>query len=185
MSKDNKTKLNFVSSNNTIYIHGEFDDTMSENIIPLFHAAIERESKIKEGKIIIDIASHGGIANYLKIFLSLIEKAKKEGIIVETRVLSHAYSCGSLLAASGTKGHRFIGEFAEHLCHLGSGSTGTVINDTELERSSARIKAHFDFVRTLYKKYATIPKLDSVIKDDHFFIRGQQILDWGLADKFF
>lgn len=176
-------QLNFVK-NNTIFIHGNFDEDISINVLPEFDNLIDREKGKKDGKIILDIASNGGITYYLKCLLSRVEKAKKEGVIVETRVFAHAYSCGSMLACSGSEGHRFIGDFAEHLCHLGSGGF-RANNDKELERNSDRIKAHFNFVRDTYKKYAKIPNLAQVIKDDCLFVRGGDIIKWGLADEFY
>ena len=176
-------KLNFVTGT-TIYIHADFDEDIICNVIPQFDKLIESEKAKKEGEITIDIDSDGGYTRYLKSLLMRVEKAKKEGIIIKTIVSASAYSCGSLLACSGTKGHRFVSEFAEHLCHLGAAGLH-VINDKELERGSERVKAHFDFVRSTYKKYATIPNLKLVIKDDCLFVRGQQIIDWGLADEFY
>lgn len=182
--KEKQIKQNFVSNNNIIYIHDNFDDDIPRNILPHFDDFIKTEKEKKEGKIIIDIDSNGGYTRYLQSLLMRVEKAKKEGIIVETRVASYAYSCGSMLACSGTKGHRFVSEYAEHLCHLGASGLHA-INDKELERGSERVKAHFDFVRNQYKKYANIPNLAQVIKDDCLFVRGQKIIDWGLADKFY
>jgi len=182
--KHNQEKiLNFVSDE-ILYIHGDFDYTISQHVIPAFYQLIEREKNKKEGKIIIDINSYGGLTQYLHQLLGMVEKAKKENIIIETRVLSYAFSCGSMLACAGTKGHRFIGESSEHLCHLGAGGAYAK-NDTELERQTEFVKAHFDFVRDHYKKHANIPDLKKVIKDDSLFIRGQKIIDYGLADKIF
>jgi len=185
MTKDwnRELKLNFIEEN-TIFIHGVFDEDISLNIFPKFDKLIKVEKDKKEGKILIDIASNGGYTYYLKGMLARVERAKKDGIIIETRIFANAYSCGSILACSGTKKHRLIGEYAEHCCHLGSAGL-MAINDTELERQTERIKAHFDMVRELYKKYAKIPKLEEVIKDDCLFVRGQTIIDWGLADKFY
>lgn len=176
-------RTNFVIDN-TIFIHGVFDKDISIDILPKFDKLIKEGKEKKEGKIIIDIASNGGITYYLKCLLIRVEKAKKEGIIIETRAFAHTYSCGSLLACSGTKKHRFISEFTEHCCHLGSGGFFAE-NDIELIRQSERLKAHFDMVRNIYKKYAKIPNLEEVIKDDCLFIRGEQIIEWGLADKFY
>ncbi len=179
-----KLRSNFVDGN-TIFIHDDFDQDISSCILPQFDKLIDSENKKKEGKIIIDIDSNGGLTRYLHSLLARVEKAKKEGIIIETRVFAYAYSCGSMLACSGTKGHRFISETAEHLCHLGGFGGVRAYNDTELERHSERMKAHFDFVRSIYTKYATIPELNQVIKDDYLYVRGQKIIDWGLADKFY
>jgi ATP-dependent protease ClpP protease subunit len=178
-----KKELNFVEGN-TIFIHDNFKSNISFCVLPYFDKLIKNEKNKKEGKIIIDIASDGGYVYYLKAMLARVEKAKKEGIIIETRVLSHAYSCGSMLACSGTKGYRFVSEDAEHLCHLGAAGL-FVFNDTELEREAERVKAHFDFVRSKYKKYAKIPNLTQTIKDDKLYVRGQNIIDWELADKFY
>lgn len=182
MSEENK-KLNFINKN-IIYIHGDFDESISTEIIPVFDELIEGQKDKKEGKIIIDIDSRGGYTKSLKDLLVRVEKSKDLGIVIETRTFSCAYSCGSLLACSGSKGYRFIGDFSEHLCHLGS-SRYSVYNDVELERVSGHVKRNFNMVRSIYKKYAKIPDLEKVIQQDCLYIAGQQIIDWGLADKFY
>lgn len=179
MAKD----LNFIDGNN-IFIHGLFDDTISKNVIPKLLKEIDKQETLKNGILKFYINSDGGILYYLQDLLSLIEIAKRKGIIIETYVFGRAYSCGSLLACSGSKGHRYISYNAEHLCHLGAGGTGDVINDIELVRSAERVKAHFDKIRLLYKKYANINDLENVIRTDNYFIRGQAIIDNGLADKY-
>lgn len=180
--KENKV-LNYIVGN-IVYIHGAFDESISENIIQNLDSLIEKEKKKKKGKIIFDIDSNGGYARYLMDLLVRVEYCKKQNIIVETRVASYAYSCGSMLACSGTKGNRYVSNFAEHLCHLGSTYVKRVKNDTELDRRVEHSKAHFEFTKNLYKKYAEIPNLEKVINDDCLFVRGQKILDWKLADKF-
>jgi len=175
--------LNYIVDNK-IYLHGVFDESVSERIIQNLDSLIEKEKKKKKGKIIFDINSNGGYARYLMDLLSRVEYCKQNDIIIETRVSSYAYSCGSMLACSGTVGHRYISEYAEHLCHLGSTYLAEVKNNTELDRSVEHSKAHFDFVKNIYKKYANIPNLEKVINDDQLYIRGQKIIDWKLADKF-
>jgi hypothetical protein len=44
---------------------------------------------------------------------------------------------------------------------------------------------HFNRIRNLYTKYAKIPDLENVIKDDALFIYDEQCIEWGLADKFY
>lgn len=181
MENDGKKESNFYEDNN-FYIYGEFDESIATNIIPKLIKQIEEKKKFKDAKISFYISSDGGYAHILQSLLSLFEKAKKEGIIVETYVFANAYSCGSLLACAGTKGHRYIGEYAEHMCHLGAAGM-FASNDIQHERESLRIKAHFNFVRAIYKKYATIKDLEKVIHDDSYFIRGKDIITNGLADK--
>ena len=176
--------LNFVS-NNTVYIHGIFDESISKNVIDALNVLVQIESNKKHGKIVVDINSDGGTSYFLKNLLSIFEFAKKSGVIIETRALARAFSCASILASSGTKGHRFIGEHTEHLCHLGKPACHYINNDIEIDRQALRSKSHFDFVRSCYKKYAKIPNLEKVIHNDLLFVHGQKIIDWGLADKFY
>lgn len=171
--------------NNIVYIHDIFDDSVAFNILPWLDTEIKKQGELKSGKIIFDIRSDGGCTTILKELLARIEKAKCANIIIETRALSKAYSCGSMLACSGTKEHRYIGQHTNHLCHLGHVGSRYVINDTELERVSGFAQEHFNFVRDNYKKYANIPNLKKVIHSDQLYVSGQKIIDWGLADKFY
>ena len=172
--------LNFFSDH--FYIHGDFDSTISAYVIPHMVREIEAKKKVRDATIRFYIDSNGGYTSDLKNLLSLFEMAKSEGITVETYVFAKAYSCGSVLAAAGTKGSRFVGEHAEHLCHLGNSGTWAR-NDTELSRETARSKSHFDWVRSIYKRYATIKNLEKAIHDDGLFIGGKDIVANGLADK--
>jgi ATP-dependent protease ClpP protease subunit len=130
---EKKESLNFIE-NDIVFIYGKFDDTISTHVIPGFFDLVKNESKKKDGKIVIDINSHGGYTRILYQLLAIIENAKSKGVIVETRALGVAMSCGSILAASGTKGNRFISENTTHLCHLGS-SGFRVYTDTQLDRA--------------------------------------------------
>ncbi len=172
--------LNFFDE--SFYIHGEFDQTISTDIVPAMVKEIEKKKNQKDARIKFYINSHGGYAMYVKELIGHIDVAKSHGIIIETYVFGNAYSCGSILAVSGTKDYRYVGEHAEHLCHLGQAGSYS-INDIELERNNLRTKAHFDFVRSIYRKNCTIKDLNKVIKDDCLFIRGNEIIKMGLADK--
>lgn len=174
--------LNFME-NDEFFIFGEFDSTISTNVIPKLRKAIEDKKEKKNQIIKFIISSHGGYSHILKDLLGLFEIAKSHEIILETYVSSHAYSCGSMLACAGTKGHRNISEYAYHLCHLGAGSTGFVKNDVELQRGAKFLQDHFDFVRSVYKKYAKIKDLEKVIHDDNFYLNAEDCLNNGLADK--
>jgi ATP-dependent protease ClpP protease subunit len=180
---EKKDGLNFVKNGN-IFIYGTFDSSIAKDIIPEMLLQVDAQKKLKDGKIKIYVDSPGGYTNYLYNMLAIIEDAKKNGVIIETYVFGNAYSCASVLAASGSKGYRFISYLSNHLCHLGSASTGIVINDIELERSAEKIKYHFDMIRNLYRKYANLENLDDAMKFDNYFIRGEMIIKNGLADKF-
>lgn len=172
---------NFIE-NDKFFIYGYFDFTIAKYIIPGFIKRIDDLRNIKDASISLFIDSGGGYTSYLKNLLALVEAAKSIGITVETFVFAQAYSCASILASSGTKGRRFIGPHAEHLLHLGASETGKVQTDIQMERSSNRVKAHFNFVRSCYKKYGNVKKLDELLKDDNYFLRGKEIIKNGLAD---
>jgi len=165
------------------FIHGHFDETIATEIVPFLIQEIEKKHGMKQASIPFYINSPGGRADWLRTLLSLVELAKTKGITVETYVLAAAYSCGSVLACSGSKGHRSVSEHAEHLCHLGYASIRGTANDVQLGRETDRAKAHFGWVRALYRRYAAIPDLEEVIHDDSYFIRGEDIIKNGLADK--
>ncbi len=179
---DTASGLNFVKDG-TVYIYGDFGDSIAKDVIPDLLKEVEKQKDLKKGKIKFYIDSNGGYTRYLFNLLAIIEGAKKEGIIIETYVFGYAYSCGSMLACAGTKGHRYISYLAEHLCHLGmAGNLAT--NDVELVRGSERVKSHFDKVRNLYRKYANLKDLEDAIQFDQHFIRGADIIENGLADHF-
>ena len=174
--------LNFMKDG-VVYIYGTFNDSIAKEVIPDLLKEVAKQKALKDGKIKIYIDSNGGTTRYLYNLLAILEDAKKGGVIIETYVFGYAYSCGSILACAGTKGYRYVSYLAEHCAHLGAGGL-IAINDTELERSSARVRAHFDRVRDLYRKYADIKDLESAIKFDNYYIRGGDIITNGLADKF-
>ena len=170
-------------SNNIVYIHDLFNDSLALILPNIDFIINEQKNKKEGGKIIFDICSNGGYAYILKELLNRVEYAKSQGIIVETIVRSQAYSCGSMLAISGTKGHRYIGEYAEHLVHLGSAGM-RVQDNTEFSRMKDHIQRHFDLVKNVYKKYANIENLDTKIENDSWYIYGEDCIKQGMADKF-
>ena len=174
-------ELNFVK-NNQIYIYGYFDDTIMTKVIPEFQDLISKQSEVKNGEIKININSNGGYIYILKNMLSLVESAKVLDITVSTTCFSDAFSCASILAASGSVGSRTVGEFTSHLLHLGATHL-TAHTDKQLEREVDMSKRHFDFIRTMYKRYAKVKNLERAIKDDRYFITGKDIIENGLADN--
>jgi ATP-dependent protease ClpP protease subunit len=180
-NKDVNNKTNFVSGDN-IFIYGDFDDSFVQNIIDPFNTLITTKKTLKDAQVHIHINSNGGYTKFLYAMLALVESAKKLGIKVNTYVDGHAYSCASILAASGTKGCRIISEFSEHVIHLGSVTGIDVSTDLQLERIEGMVKTHFENMRKLYKKYAEVKNLNTIMKDNDYYLFGQQIIDNGLAD---
>ena len=173
--------LNFYKGGR-FYIGGAFDGSIQTNIVPYLFDDIAKKQGLIEAKIQFIINSPGGATHVLKDLLSLIDIAKGSGIIVETLVFGNAHSCGSMLAVSGTKGFRMVGRHAEHLCHLGAAGNVSK-NEEDLKRFTARAKTHFDFIKSIYKDNCNIPNLDEVIHNDNFFVRGRNLVKFGLADR--
>ena len=184
---EEKAKVNFVQDG-TIYIHGEFDDSIV-SILPTIKSIIETQKTLKNGMITFSINSDGGYNRILHSLLNLIEYAKKEDVIVKTVVEYSAYSCGSLLACSGTTGHRYMSEYAQHLCHFARAS---IYSETplQLDRNSEHLRRAMYSCKDMYKKYCEptaedgyIEQLFEAMKDDCFFIPAKECIKYGLADK--
>jgi len=181
MSED-KTKCFY--EGNTFYFNDDFNDHMYAKLFHPLKQKIDTGKGYKDFTIELQIHSNGGCAKCLYAFLSLIDYAKSEEVTISTIVTSKAYSCGSMLACAGSKGHRYISHYAEHLVHLGSVGGVRVYNDVELERIGQYSKRHFDRARDHYKKHSRIKKLNKVIASDWLFFMGDEIIENGLADKF-
>lgn len=182
MSQKDNINRNF-SQGNCFYVYGNFDETIPDNIIRNLIMEIDKQAGMKEGVIKFFIDSNGGETRYVYNLISLIEKAKAQDIKIETYALGDVYSCGSLLAVSGTKGSRFVSKYTEHLCHMGS-SIFESHTPLQLERLTAHTSRHFNKIKGIYEKYCNIPSLEEVLKDDAFFIHGEDLIKWKLADKF-
>lgn len=178
------TDLNFEKGGD-FYITGIFDDTVSKNIMPALKKKVAEELKKKDGKIVFYINSNGGLTKILKGLLFWIDKAKAGGVIVETNVLGDAFSCGSLLACVGTKGHRFIAEYGEHVCHFGNVPSVSYTPE-ELERNAGRAKRHFGMIEKIYKNNTTEEfgkEVGKYMKTDSLYIDSKDCVKFGLADK--
>jgi len=183
-----KHKENIINENE-VYIFGELDESIII-LLPDIKRAIDTQKTLKDGKIIFHINSTGGQIRILQSLLNLVEYAKKENVIVETIVECNAFSCGSLLACSGTIGHRYISEYAEHLVHSARcGVEGSTLE--QVDRSANCMKRVINNLKDIYKKYCTptakkgcVDKLlHHAFKDDNFYISAKDCINYGLADK--
>lgn len=102
---------------NTFFIN-DVDDNLERDIVVPLIREIEKQSKLKDGRIDLWVNSYGGYAHLAFQIVSLMELAKRNGVLVRTMVSSLAYSAGSVIAIAGTPGHRYIDKDAEHLLHL-------------------------------------------------------------------
>lgn len=181
-NKEEQSKTSF-SDGDRFFILGEFNDDMNRELVLPLTKKIDSLSAIRNPSIEIIIDSNGGNGNTLMHLVDLVETAKKNGITVKTIVRNRAYSSGSMLAITGSKGHRYIAPAAEHLIHYGSVNGWYNHTPTQLDRESKFFKRWFATLVDHYKKYADVPDLEEHIKDDNFFIDAKSSIKWGLADK--
>jgi len=175
---------NFVKDG-IVYIHGEFDDGVSKHVIPDFKELIKSQMQLKAGHIVIDIASIGGYVYILAELLALVEIAKDTGIIVETRAMSTAHSCGSILLASGTPGHRCASPWTKVLVHHAS-TYSRASTDIQLNREYDSAKHINELLKQFLQKYTKIPAktLIQMLSDDSFYVYGEDLINFGIVDEF-
>lgn len=153
-----------------------------EVLVPLAKE-IQRQARYKDGKIDLWINSYGGYRHLVFNIISLVELAKRSGVIVRTIVPDIAYSAGSILAVTGSPGERYIERTAEHLMHYGT--TGSADETPEqVDRNYRQKKAAFSKIYKHYEKYSNVPDLEQMMNDDAFYVPAVKCIKWGLADKY-
>jgi ATP-dependent protease ClpP protease subunit len=168
------------NEDNVFYI-SDVDDALEALAVP-FTVEIERQAKRKDGRIDLYINSVGGYLHVVNHFIELVEIAKQQGIVVRTIVPDIAYSAGSMLAITGTKGERYIGNRAEHLVHYGQIMSFETTED-QVDRFTAHKKRMFRGNLEHYEKYCEIPNLSQKMLDDGYFVTAKQAIKFGMADK--
>lgn len=169
---------------NRFYIAGEFNKDMEAGVVSQLRAEIEKQADRKAGLIELYISSNGGNAYVLIQIIELVELAKRKGVKVRTIVTSHAYSCGSMLAVTGTKGERYISRYAEHLVHYGQFDGYRKSTPYQIERDAERFRRWTKTILSHYERYCEIPDIAEHLKDDFFWIPADDAIKWGLADKY-
>ena len=129
------------------------------------------------------INSGGGDGSILDSITTLLGIAKFRGAIIRTTVLSRAYSCGSLLAITGTPGFRIMYSQAYHLVHFGHHSFG-VSKEDEITMAAKQIKEHSANKRNMYLQHTnlTAAHLRKLQSNEQGFLNADACLKHGLCD---
>lgn len=176
-----KGGVNYVEDNN-VYILGEFDNSISKNIMPNMLKIINSQSNLKNGKIDFYINSNGGYTHELYGLLSMIALAKSNGIKIRTFNLGRAYSAGSYLAVVGDE--RKMYKYAFNLLHLGTTweSNSTI---KQLDRNHTRQKEHFNNLIRIYKEHTKLTErqIKEMMADDCCFLNAKKCLKYGIVDE--
>lgn len=174
--------VNFVDNDGNVFILGEFDSTISQNVVPGLAKKIRDEANKPDGQIWFYINSNGGYCSELYNLLSLIDLAKSLGIKIFTVNMGRAYSCGSMLAIHGD--HRAMYKYAKHLLHLGKQGED-VTTFEQINRTEKRWREHFDNIVRMYKENTKMEEKEirEILKDDGYFMNAEECKKYGLVDE--
>src|SRR6478735_768803 len=158
---------------NRVFV-GDFDETTYELMIPLINFVYSNKSSVVSRNLYLYINSSGGDAHRAFALVELIREAKARGITVHTQVLSDAHSAGSLVAVSGSVGHRKVAKRASYLVHYGEADAAAKSPD-ELARIYNAWQYHFETIRNTYTENTNIPVdfLDEVLSADNYHITAE------------
>lgn len=173
---------NFVTDDGNVYILGEFDSTISTEIIYAVVSLLDQVALMKDPAIHIYINSYGGDANELFSLLSVLDVGRNKGVKIYTHVIGVAYSAGSILAAYGD--YRTMSRYSDHLLHLGC--AGAEFSTFEqLKREAENNMKHFGKILQIYSEHTKIPKkkLAEMLKDDKLYLDAEQCLKYGICDE--
>lgn len=122
----------------SVFLFDEFYQDSVEKVIRELYALNEADDK---SDIFLFISSYGGYIDSLNAVLDSIKDISNP---INTIVFGNADSCASVLASSGVKGKRYIGENARFMIHEASagiwGTTSDIEKDLEdLKKVEARL----------------------------------------------
>ena len=181
-SDTQKKMLNYVDTSGNVYILGEFDESISENVVPNLVKRMKELADEDDPKIFFYINSPGGLVSELYNLLALIDIAKQQGIKIYTIVTGNAYSCASMLAIQGD--HRAIYKYGRHLMHLGE-QGDAVQTFKQIDRCNKAAKEHFENIVKMYVENTNIPEKDvrKMLEDDCCYLNAEECKKLGLIDE--
>tara|TARA_R110000824_G_scaffold119346_6_gene273406 strand:+ start:5641 stop:6261 length:621 start_codon:yes stop_codon:yes gene_type:complete len=167
---------------NNLYFYGDITEA---NILELNASLHELDKKLSVTNVFLDIRpiinlhinSYGGS---LFAGLASVDVLRNLNSEVHSYVEGAAASAATIISVSCTK--RFIGKYSKMLIHqLSSGLYGKY---NELEDDMENNKHLMTTIKSIYKRYTTIPmkKLDEILKHDLWF-DSKICLKYGLVDE--
>lgn len=166
-----------------IFYFTDFDDNMERGIVLELTKEIQKQRRLRYGRLDLWVNSFGGYGHLVDHIIELVELAKREDIVVRTIVPDIAASAGSMLAVTGTPGERYIARNAEHLIHYGRlGSEEST--PKQIERTTAWKTRDFKNTLAHYRKYTNVPDIDMEMMDDGFFVPANRCIKYKLADHY-
>lgn len=157
----------------------KFDDITVRRL----ERAIERANRAGQEVLPVYINTPGGAVNWC---LAMVDLFDASPVTIATVGLGIADSCGIVLLASGTKGHRYIGPNAEIMVHEVSANTGhvTMANMESDVKYLARLNKQWLGLldkRTGRRSGYWLRRVRSTAHSDHYFTPAAAV-KVGLAD---
>lgn len=159
-----------------ILMEGEVHDQMANLIVAQL---LFLESENANADISLYINSPGGSVTAGLAILDTMQFIKPD---IQTIIMGHACSMGSLLASSGTKGKRFMLPRSRHMIHqVSSGTRGTAIDMKIALEETLRLNKTLTeiYVGNTGKSYEQLEK--DMSRD--YYMDANESVAYGLADK--
>lgn len=159
-----------------ILLEGEVHDQMANLIVAQM---LYLESEDPSADISMYINSPGGSVTAGLAILDTMQFIKPD---IQTIIMGHACSMGSLLASSGTKGKRFMLPRSRHMIHqVSSGTRGTAIDMKIALEETLRLNRTLTeiYVENTGKSYEQLEK--DMSRD--YYMDANESVAYGLADK--
>lgn len=164
-------------SHRRIYITGEITEAMSTEIC----CQINHLASLSNEDITLWIKGPGGSVSD---GLAILDTMRTCGCDIRTIVMGTAASMSAVLASSGTKGKRFIGENAELMIHQALG--GASGQTTDILRAANHIQKSNNRLYAILAQNAGI-SIQKVAADcdRDTYLDAMEAVDYGLADHIF
>ena len=137
------------------------------------------ESQDSKKDITLYINSPGGLVTAGMAIYDTMQYVRSD---IQTIVVGQACSMGSLLAAAGTKGKRFMLPHGRHMIHQPLGGARGQATDVEIQANE--LLRWKDELTKIYEKHTGQPldKLKADMERDKF-MTSEEAVKYGLADK--
>ncbi|MEO5366081.1 MAG: ATP-dependent Clp protease proteolytic subunit [Magnetococcus sp. WYHC-3] len=135
--------------------------------------------------IVIEIHSPGGSLFDAHKIIGMMQHMIAKGYIIETRVYGFAASAGFFIAASGSKGYRFVSCTAQLMWHELMSLTIFSIDTPSDSEEKSRVLRHLqdtanNWLASVSK--LTIDQLNEKIRKKEFWMSGKEAIKYGFAD---
>jgi len=169
--------------NNKLYVLGQFNQDISNNIIPQMDGIIADLSGTIEPEFEIIINSPGGYTNDLLSLLFYLDLMKKANIKIITKNIGEASSCAAMLACYGDE--RYMGSRSTFLLHYGQYPVSPFTNLSDIDRQSTAVRNDFEWTAQLYAKNSnrSISQIKKMLESDHLTLDSKKCLEYGFVDK--